>query len=131
MDFSPGRLFCIHPLTAQPILFRRTANLFFEKAKEMLRILKAQHICHLLRIHLRREDSFFHNLRYLQLNMFVRRLSGFRFHQIAEVVGRKANLIGKILHGRQSLKRSHAGIPILVQQLFQTGQAHCYSTLRA
>ena len=86
----------------------------------MLRMLKAQHIRNLLRIQVRIKQGVLCYFRYLDLDQFIRSLAGFRLHQIAKIVGRKANFFGKIFHGGQPLRTCRAGIPILVQQLLET-----------
>ena len=86
----------------------------------MLRMLKAQHIRNLLRIQVRIKQGVLCYFRYLDLDQFIRSLAGLRLHQIAKIVGRKANFFGKIFHGGQSLRTCRAGIPILVQQLLET-----------
>ena len=86
----------------------------------MLRMLKAQHIRNLLRIQVRIKQGVLCYFRYLDLDQFIRSLAGFRLHQIAKIVGRKANFFGKIFHGGKPLQACRAGIPILVQQLLET-----------
>ena len=93
-----------------------------EEADEMLRILESQFAGHLPDRLVRVEQALFRRVDHLQLDILLRRFSGLLFDQIAEIVGRKAYLVGEIAHRRQSLPRGDALREVIVQQSFETGQ---------
>ena len=88
----------------------------------MLRILEAQHVCNLFRVHIRGQQGVLCYFRYFDLDEFMRTLACLGFYQIAKIVWRKADFLGKVFHGGQSLLLCRAGVPILVQQLLEAGK---------
>lgn len=95
----------------------------------MLRILEAQHVCNLFRVHIRGQQSVLCYFRYFDLDEFMRTLACLGFYQIAKIVWRKADFLGKVFYGGQSLLLCRAGVPILVQQLLEAGK--CKASLDA
>ena len=81
----------------------------------MLRILESEHIRHLLHAQIRSEQSVFGYFHNLKMDILPRRLPGLRLHQITEIIGRKAYLVGKILHRWQSFLTGYPRVPIFVQ----------------
>lgn len=73
-----------------PKFLRRTAFLPFEEPDKMLRMLEPQRFGNLLDGSRRVEHPLLGYGNHLQLYILLRRLSRFLFHQIPEIIGRKA-----------------------------------------
>ena len=67
-------------------LVRRTAYCLFERAAEILRVLVAQCIGYLADALLIKDKHIFGGVHNLSLHVFLRRLSGLFFYQVAEIV---------------------------------------------
>ena len=85
-------------------------------------MLESQRFGNLFDCSRRVEHPLFGYGNHLQLDIFLRCLSGFRLYQIPEVVGRKANLVGELFHGRDSFPRRRIRIEVIVQQPLETRQ---------
>ena len=102
------------------VFLGRAADFFLEEAQEMLRILEAEHVGDLLHACLRLEQGVLRSFDYLELDVLSRGTACLRLHQISEIVGRKAYLVGEVLHRWQSVQLRHAGIPVVIEQPLET-----------
>lgn len=67
------------------------------------------------------EPEFIGNFHQILPDVILCRLSGFFFDQVAEVIGRQIQLIGPVLHRRQTDSLRFIGIKIGIQQQFDIG----------
>ena len=82
----------------------------------MLRVLEAQFVGDLADGLPRVEHMFFRHFQSLLLNMLQGGFTRFLFQQVAQIVGREAELVGTVLHGGQSFRGGFAGMEIRIQQ---------------
>ena len=112
-----GIFLCFHPV----LIWCHTSR-FLEDPCKVLRILKAKAVCYLTDRIGRYQQLFFCNAHYLILDIFQSGLSGLFFYQVAEIVGRKAQLSGTILHSRQPFLHSIITCEIVVKQCLEASQ---------
>ena len=67
-------------LQRSQVFFRCTSYPLLEKAQEMLRILEAQHVCNLFRVHIRGQQGVLCYFRYFDLDEFMRTLACWKSH---------------------------------------------------
>ena len=82
----------------------------------MLRVLEAQFVGNLANGLPRVEHTFFRHFQGLLLDMLQGGFTRFLFQQVAQIVGREAELVGAVLHGGQSFRSGFAGMEIRIQQ---------------
>lgn len=68
------------------------------------------------------EYTLFGYIQHFLLDMLQCRHPGFFLHQVAEIIGRQAELIGALLHSRHSVFSRFVRCKIFVQQILETGQ---------
>lgn len=103
----------------QTIFIGGTADTLLKEAAKMLRILKSQRICYLGNGLVGLCDEFFRGTDHLFLNILLRTPSGFPLKHISEIIGRKTELVGEILHRRQTVTLGHSSLKITVNQLVE------------
>ena len=82
----------------------------------MLGILESQFICNLADCQFGVCHPFFGNIDYLVLYIFLSGHSRLSLYEISKIIGRKAYLVGKVTHLRQTTPAQIFVFEILVQQ---------------
>lgn len=85
-------------------------------------VLKSQFVSNLADGLLRVEYQVFGNLRDFELDVFLCRLARLLFNQVAEIVGRQAEIRGTVFYSRQTVLLSLPFCEIVVEQPFKTGE---------
>ena len=109
-------------LAVHSIFVGSTSHLLLEPPGEMLRILEAKLVGYLTNGFSCVENPFFGCFQGLLLDMLQGGQACFFSQQVTQVIGRKAELVGTCLHGRQSFRGRFAGTEIVVQQGFEAGE---------
>lgn len=109
----------------QTIFIGGTADTLLKEAAKMLRILKSQRICYLGNGLVGLCDEFFRGTDHLFLNILLRTPSGFPLKHISEIIGRKTELVGEILHRRQTVTLGHSSLKNNGRSVGRTFPARC------
>ena len=94
--------------------------MLFEYPRKMLSIFESQFIGNFAHRFVRIKDFRFCYINQLEVNVLVRRFSGFLFDQITEVVGGKIQLVCAVDHGRQSDFLRFVGSEEIIQQCLKS-----------
>ena len=93
----------------------------FEHPAQVLRMLESELVGDLAHRLAGREQQLFHPIDQPILDVFRRGFAGQLPDQVAEIVGRQTNFVGKIPDRRESFVLRCIGVEVSVQQLFETG----------
>ena len=104
------------------IFIRCCPSYFLEYSCEMLWILKAEIVGYLIDGICWDKQLFFGYINYFALYPFQSGLPCFFLNQVAEVVGRQAELAGTVSHGGQPLMQGVVACEVVVEQGLKAGQ---------
>lgn len=106
--------------TANPVLTGGNAFVPFEKTNEVLWVLKSQFVSNLRDALFGMQQIFLGYIEHFWLDIFFCRFSRFFFYQITEIIGRQANLVGKILYGGNTVFFHKIRIEVIINQSFES-----------